>query len=194
MPPLQRPTATALVLLAGLAAGCRKAPEPAPAPMTTFNADSARLARARADSLARARAETPRRSAASTSGAAARSIADAPAGRQALTAVIHFDFDKSELSDEARATLDSKLPILRANPTLRLRIEGNTDERGTEEYNLALGQRRAAAAKRYLVNQGIAESRIETISYGEERPAAQGHDESAWAQNRRDEFEVTPRR
>ena len=80
--------------------------------------------------------------------------------------------------------------MLNANPGLRLRIAGHTDERGSDEYNLALGQRRAAAAKRYLTQHGIAENRIEIISFGEERPAQQGSDESAWSQNRRDEFEI----
>jgi peptidoglycan-associated lipoprotein len=81
--------------------------------------------------------------------------------------------------------------VLNANPDTRIRIAGNTDERGSDEYNLALGQRRAAQAKRYLTQRGIADSRIDIISYGEERPAADGHDESAWSQNRRDEFEIT---
>jgi peptidoglycan-associated lipoprotein len=112
------------------------------------------------------------------------------AARSALTAVIHFDFDRSELTDAARATLDAKLPILRANPAIRLRVAGNTDERGSDEYNLALGQRRAAAAKRYLVQNEIDASRLETMSYGEERPAMQGGSEAAWSQNRRDEFEI----
>ena len=70
-------------------------------------------------------------------------------------------------------------------------IDGHTDERGSDEYNLALGQRRAATVKRYLIDHGIADARIETISYGEERPVAQGNDESAWSQNRRAEFEIT---
>ena len=90
-----------------------------------------------------------------------------------------------------RAILDAKVPILQANTGVTLRISGHTDERGSDEYNLALGQRRAAAVKAYLVQHGIAESRIETISYGEERPIAQGSDESAFSQNRRAEFEIT---
>jgi peptidoglycan-associated lipoprotein len=116
---------------------------------------------------------------------------DAASLRSALTAVVHFDFDQSDIRPDARAALDAKVPILQANPNVVIRIAGHTDERGSDEYNLALGQRRAAAAKRYLVERGIAESRIETISYGEERPVAQGSDEDAWAQNRRAEFEIT---
>src|SRR5207247_508217 len=81
-------------------------------------------------------------------------------------------------------------PTPQANPDLRIRISGHCDERGSDEYNLALGNRRATAAKQYLVSHGIDGGRIETSSYGEERPLAQGHDEGAWAQNRRDEFEI----
>ncbi|HKW48821.1 MAG TPA: peptidoglycan-associated lipoprotein Pal, partial [Gemmatimonadaceae bacterium] len=102
-----------------------------------------------------------------------------------------FDFDKSDLRDDAKATLDAKVPVLTANPEVMIRVSGNTDERGSVEYNIALGQRRAAAAKRYLTERGIAATRIETISYGEGRPVSDGHDENAWAQNRRDEFEMT---
>ena len=105
--------------------------------------------------------------------------------------MVHFDYDKSDLRPDARAILDAKVPILQANPDVKIRISGHTDERGSDEYNLALGQRRAAAAKEYLMQHGIAEARIETVSYGEERPIAQGSDESAYAQNRRDEFEIT---
>jgi peptidoglycan-associated lipoprotein len=105
--------------------------------------------------------------------------------------VIHFDFDRSDITDEAKSTLDAKVPVLNANPAVRIRVAGHTDSRGSDEYNLALGQRRAAAAKRYLTQRGVDASRIDVISYGEERPAAQGEDESAWSQNRRDEFEIT---
>ena len=78
-----------------------------------------------------------------------------------------------------------------ANPDVMIRVAGHTDERGSVEYNIALGQRRAASAKRYLTERGVAANRIETVSFGEGRPVADGHDESAWAQNRRDEFEIT---
>jgi peptidoglycan-associated lipoprotein len=117
--------------------------------------------------------------------------AKAASARTALTEMVHFDYDKSDLRPEDRAILDAKVPILQANPDVKIRISGHTDERGSDEYNLALGQRRAAAAKDYLVQRGIANTRIETVSYGEERPIAPGSDESAYAQNRRDEFEIT---
>ncbi len=103
---------------------------------------------------------------------------------------IYFDFDKSDLKPDARAILDKKAAWLRANPEYSIRIEGNCDERGTIEYNLALGERRAVAAKDYLVALGISGDRIATLSYGEERPADPGHNEQAWAKNRRDEFKL----
>jgi peptidoglycan-associated lipoprotein len=124
--------------------------------------------------------------------AAARrdSIARAEAARNTLRDPIYFDYDKSDLRDDARMALDAKLPILRANPQVRIRIAGHTDERGSDEYNLALGQARAAAARRYLEARGIDGSRIDIVSFGEERPASAGGEETAWSRNRRDEFEI----
>ena len=107
-----------------------------------------------------------------------------------LTAMVHFDYDQSELRPGDRAILDAKVPILQANSGVMIRIAGHTDERGSDEYNLALGQRRAAAAKAYLVQHGIADARIETISYGEEHPSRKGR-RVAFSQNRRAEFEIT---
>jgi len=109
--------------------------------------------------------------------------------RNMLAAMIHFDLDKSNIRGDDMGALDQKVAILQANPDLRIRIGGHCDERGSDEYNLALGNRRAQAAKQYLVSHGIDAGRIETQSWGEERPAVDGHDESAWSQNRRDEFE-----
>lgn len=184
----------ALVLAAVTLVACHKtpqvAPTPAPAPVDT----SALHAQHVADSLARARAAQARQDSIAQARADSMKAANARAQeamRATLTQMIHFDFNKSDLRSDAQAILDAKLPILLANPDVTIRIAGNTDERGSTEYNLALGQRRAATAKQYLVDHGVAESRIETISYGEERPIAQGHDEAAWAQNRRDEFTVT---
>jgi peptidoglycan-associated lipoprotein len=101
---------------------------------------------------------------------------------------IYFDFDKYNLRDDARATLDANAKILRDDPDMRIVIQGHCDERGTDEYNLALGERRAKSARDYLVKLGIDASKIDLISYGEERPVAPGHDESAWTLNRRGEF------
>ena len=108
----------------------------------------------------------------------------------AITGPIYFDYDKSDIRSDAAATLDAKLPWLTANPGMRIRIEGNADERGSDEYNLALGQRRAASAKRYLVEHGIDASRFDLVSYGEERPVCTEHDESCWQRNRRDDFVI----
>ena len=104
---------------------------------------------------------------------------------------IYFDLDRSDLTTEARATLDAKLGILSGTPEVRIRIAGHTDERGSDEYNIALGQRRAAAAKRYLVQRGIDANRIDLVTFGEERPVCRDSYEGCWSQNRRDEFEVT---
>ena len=103
---------------------------------------------------------------------------------------IYFDFDRSELKPEAQANLKKKAEWLRKNPKFIVRIEGHCDERGTNEYNLALGERRANAAKKYLMELGVPDNRLRTISYGEERPADPGHDEEAWHKNRRDEFKL----
>jgi peptidoglycan-associated lipoprotein len=106
---------------------------------------------------------------------------------------IFFDFDMSNIRDDQRAALDGNLTWLKANAAAKITIEGHADERGTNEYNLALGERRAKATKDYLVAAGIGAVRIATISYGEERPFVLGHDESAWKWNRRAHFVVTYR-
>lgn len=101
---------------------------------------------------------------------------------------VFFDFDSYSLRDDARATLDAGARLLRDNVSATITIEGHCDERGTAEYNQALGEKRAQAARDYLVGAGIAASRITVISYGKERPFDSGHDESAWASNRRAHF------
>jgi peptidoglycan-associated lipoprotein len=103
---------------------------------------------------------------------------------------IYFDFDKSNIKEDQRARIVENATFLSENKGVRVRIEGNCDERGTNEYNMALGERRANSAKKYLVNLGIHEDRMHTISYGEEKPLLHGHDEYSWAQNRRDDFVV----
>ena len=103
---------------------------------------------------------------------------------------IHFDFDKYNLLPLAQQILQRKAEWLRNNPNVSVIIEGHCDERGTNEYNLALGDRRAESAKTYLINLGIAGSRLTTISYGEERPVNPGHNEVAWAKNRRAHFTI----
>ncbi|WP_051321652.1 peptidoglycan-associated lipoprotein Pal [Chrysiogenes arsenatis] len=101
---------------------------------------------------------------------------------------VHFDFDKSELRDDTRRILDNNVLFLRNNASTRVVIEGHADERGTNEYNIALGDRRAKAIKDYLVTSGIEANRMETISYGEEKPVDGRSVESAWSKNRRGEF------
>ena len=102
--------------------------------------------------------------------------------------VFYFDFDKSDLKPEARDSLTYHAQRLKENSSMRVRLEGHADERGTPEYNLALGERRAIAVQRYLQVQGVPASQMEVISYGEERPAAQGTGESNWSRNRRVEM------
>ena len=101
---------------------------------------------------------------------------------------VYFDYDASSLSEKARQLLRHNAEVLEANSGKKLEIQGNCDERGTTEYNLALGKRRAEAAKRYIVDLGIPRSQISTVSFGEENPAVRGSTESAWARNRRDDF------
>lgn len=101
---------------------------------------------------------------------------------------IHFEYDKYALTKEATATLAGNAALLMENPNVRILIEGHCDERGTDDYNLALGEKRALAARDYLVNFGIAKSRISVISYGEELPVDPASNEEAWAKNRRDHF------
>lgn len=103
---------------------------------------------------------------------------------------VHFEFDRSRITDEAAATLQRKADVLRAHPDLRIAIEGHCDERGSLEYNMALGQRRAQSTMKYLVDLGLTGDMFSTVSYGEERPTAQGANEGAWAQNRRAEFVI----
>lgn len=110
--------------------------------------------------------------------------------RRVLAQVVYFDYDKDALRDDARAVLDAKSLILAANPGATVVITGHTDEQGTSEYNLALGQRRAAQVKRYLEAKGIAENRMTTQSLGDSQPAVPGSDEAAYAQNRRAEFKT----
>jgi len=146
-------------------------------------ADAAR--RDSIDAAARARMDSARFSAERE-----RERAAAAAAAAMLRAAVYFEYDQDELSSDARQTLDAKLPYLSANASVKLRLVGHTDSRGSDEYNLALGQRRAASVKRYLVERGIATARLEVVSMGEEQPASSGDDESEFGRNRRVEFEL----
>ncbi|HVN45530.1 MAG TPA: peptidoglycan-associated lipoprotein Pal [Steroidobacteraceae bacterium] len=113
------------------------------------------------------------------------------AGPQAGTLArrtVYFEFDSSEIKGEGTDIVAAHAKYLAANPGTRVRLEGHTDERGSREYNIGLGERRAQSVRRALLLQGAADAQISTVSYGEERPAAAGHDEAAWSKNRRVEI------
>lgn len=129
-------------------------------------AERLRLARERAEAEARERARV----------------------REALSEMVFFDYDSYTLNAEAEDRLRAKAELLRRHPAVRLRIEGHADQRGSTEYNLALGQRRAEAVREFLAAYGIEADRVSTLSYGKERPLLEGEGESAWARNRRAEF------
>ena len=185
---LRHAVVCALVPLAALGA-CKKRPQTAPTPDgdTTIvtgndgaNADSIRLANEAAD---RERAERDRaereRVERETSGA-----------REVLTEIVFFEYDSDEIGGEAEDKLRLKAAVLAANPNVRLRIEGHADQRGSTEYTLALGQRRAEAVRAFLANYGIDPDRFTTVSMGKERPLVEGDDEESWARNRRAEFAI----
>ena len=109
-------------------------------------------------------------------------------GQNKMLETVYFEFDSSTLSDAARQALTRNFAVMKNNPQIRIRVEGHCDERGTDEYNLALGEHRAQTAVHYLTAMGVRADRLSTLSYGKEKPADQGHDEAAWSRNRRDEF------
>jgi peptidoglycan-associated lipoprotein len=113
-----------------------------------------------------------------------------PGGLEKIWSAIHFDYDSAAVKADDRSTLEEIATWSKANPDKKIVIEGNCDERGTREYNRALGQRRASAAREYLIKLGVAANSLSTISYGEEKPAEPAHDDSAWGKNRRDEFGI----
>ena len=178
--------AALLVVLAALplAACSKKEAPPTPTPQPTLPdtaGQGAARERARQDSIARAE-QAAREAAAREATARATAI---------LTEMVFFDYDISELRADAQEALGRKVPILRGNPALTLRVTGHADERGSLEYNLALGMRRAQAVKDYLAGFGIDASRLQIDSMGEDQPLDDGQDEQAWARNRRAEFYVT---
>jgi peptidoglycan-associated lipoprotein len=184
------------------ACGGKKAPGTAPAPAATAARDTAAERKARDEAAQRESARVTADAAAARQRMIDDSIAGARAAEEAMRrdsdmlratvmATIGFEFNKADLRDESKAALDAKIPILLANTGVAVRIAGHADERGSTEYNLALGTQRAATAKRYLVERGVAEGRIETTSFGEERPVCTENNEECWTRNRRDEFEIT---
>lgn len=151
---------------------------PAPVAVTTDD-EAARRAKEQADREAALKAQ------AAKDAAARRNLA---ALNDLNLQNIYFDYNKSSIRPEAREILKANAEIFTKNSAAKIVVEGYCDERGTAEYNMALGERRAQETKQYLVNLGINASRLETISYGKERPANEAHDEAAWAQNRRAQF------
>ena len=185
---MSRSTAVLLGLAITITA-CGKNEEPVvtSTPTQTPAAQGPNLDSLRADSLAKA--------AEAAAAAAAAAAQEAERLRAALVnqvaATIHFDYDAFAIRSGDESNMRTKADIMRANPALRIRVVGHADERGSDEYNLALGMRRAVAAKDYLVRLGIDAGRIDVASLGEEVPLDPSSNESAWQQNRRDEFEIT---
>jgi peptidoglycan-associated lipoprotein len=175
-------------LLAGAAllAGCPKKPTTVEPPIagTQVGGSSANTAPAGDASTS----GSPLGGDANAAGSGATGADGGIAGRK----VIYFDFDKSEIKPEFAGIITANAQNLTSHPNLKLKLEGNTDERGTREYNIGLGERRAQAVRRALMLQGVAESQLTTVSFGAERPAAEGDDESAFTQNRRVELVYLP--
>jgi len=166
-----------LIAIAGavLAAGCSHKPRPQPANADQTGATSLDQPQTSADNGANAlgaQGDTGNEGA-------------GPSGEQLKNRTIYFEFDSSDIKAEYNAMITAHARYLASNPTMRVRIEGNTDERGSREYNIGLGERRAQAVRRALMLQGVNEPQITTVSYGEERPAVTGHTEDAWSRNRR---------
>ena len=178
------------VLAATLAVGaCKGDPPPMPEPPTA-DQDSLQAYR---DSVANAErmAREAAAAAAAERAAAAAERAAAAAARTTLMERVLFDYDESAIRMDQQSLLRQKVAILRASPQVQLRIAGHADERGSTEYNLALGTSRAAAIRDYLTDSGLPASRFSIVSYGEERPSNRSSSEMAWSQNRRAEFEIT---
>ena len=163
-------TSLAALMITGLVAGCatqsseQSSPAPAPAPSAMSSTPAARSA--------------PATSVAARSGAMAM-----PQGRS-----VYYEFDRSEIKADGAKVVDANAQYLREHPEAKVKVEGNADERGSREYNLALGQRRADAVQKRMTILGIPSDRIESVSYGKEKPKATGHDESSWSENRRSDI------
>jgi len=158
--------------------------------VTSDQAAKDAAAKAEADRLAREKAEREAAERLAKEPAEKAAKVEAAAAMENIVKDIYFDFDKSNIRPDAREVLKANADYFLKNSVASIIVEGNCDERGTAEYNMALGQRRADEAKKYLVNLGVKGSKITTISYGKEKPIDAGHDEEAWAKNRRDHFVV----
>lgn len=183
----------AVVIAAVACGGSPPPPPPGPDQDSLAAAEAARRAAAEEEARRRAEEEARRRAEEERlrreAEAAAR--AETEAVRGIVAEMVNFDFDRADIRPGDAQVLDRKLAVLQANPNLMIEIVGHCDERGSDEYNLALGNRRALAAKQYLASRGIADNRISTRSMGEEQPLDSASHEDAWARNRRDEFGIT---
>jgi peptidoglycan-associated lipoprotein len=188
--PLQRSTCMTLFVALLLASGCAKQPAPelaaAPPAEAVAAAPSAPVAAAPAAIREEPVSEAP-------------AVVAAPVAVQKTTSQliseltrVLFDYDQHLLTMQAQERLAANASILKANPNLKVRIEGHCDERGSDQYNIALGERRAQATKNYLETLGVPAGQMTTVSYGEEKPLDPGHTEEAWVQNRRAEFVPAP--
>jgi len=164
-----------VLMISVMTIGCKKAPEPEPLPPTPLPTFTP---------IAEPTAEPTK----SPEEIRLEKINEA---KEQLGDNVYFDYDRAMLSDESKAILAQKADYLMKNPDIRITIEGHCDERGSNEYNLALGERRAYAVKRYLISLGFYEENVRIISYGEEKPMDSGHNESAWSKNRRSVTELT---
>jgi peptidoglycan-associated lipoprotein len=185
-----------VILTMGIGVACTKpeaapveAPKPAaPAGPTQSDLDAQKKA---AEDAAKRKAESEAEAEAARKAASAAQAEKAASYQRAVQAAlkdINFEFDKSDIREVDKAKLQAVADFLKAYPQAKVQIAGNCDERGTVEYNLALGERRAHAGQAYLVGLGVNQDRLTTISYGKEKPKVTGHDEESWLENRRDEF------
>lgn len=178
------PTVVVLAVVLSALYGCPKKMETASTPEGQAQKVEAPSGAA-AEEAARA-AEAKRAADAAVAETAARNEDAERAAKQKRTLeAVYFDYDRSAVRDDARAVMQANAAYLKANPAVKVRIEGNCDERGTVEYNQALGQRRAASAKKYLVDMGVSGKRISLLSYGKEKPVCQDGTENCWQENRR---------
>lgn len=173
-----------LAVTVTLAAGCARKRPAASSPVPAAAATSAEAARRDSIELA----ASARRAAEERERLDAEKKAARETVIQNLTTPVYFELDQAGLTDEGRQVLDAKRDALARQPEVRIRIEGHADDTGSDEYNMALGERRAATARSYLVQAGIAEGRMQIVSRGEERPACASRDEPCRSRNRRDEF------
>ena len=184
-----------IALVAAVAAGCasQQTSEEASssAPQATAGAQTAPGAQASPTGQPGAMQSGSQPMASTGSSAAAAGAQSAGAMAPSADRSIYYDFDKSIVKDEFKSLIESHGGYLAGHPGAKVTIEGNCDERGSREYNLALGQRRADSVKAKLKLLGVGESQIETVSWGKEKPKAKGHDESAWSQNRRSDIVYT---